>query len=108
MDATGTFLALGRSQAVEIWDVSNAASPVKVLNGSEPSRAIALWKSGASHYLATSNGTTLKLFDVSCIASGVARACRLRWRPPGARRCALRPDPHHGVVQQRQAVSRLG
>lgn len=81
LDGTGNFLvaSFGSGRGVEIWDVSNPASPVlklSALNGQNgiPVDGVALWSAGGKHYLALAtsffqNGNVYegRTYDVSCI-----------------------------------------
>ncbi len=101
MSSTGNFLAVGGSASLEIWNVANVASPVKVLTASEVSRAIALWKQGAGYYLATSNGTTMKVFERELYRRRLLEPAGAARHAFGRRHRALPPIPHYAVIQPR-------
>ncbi|PYQ60773.1 MAG: hypothetical protein DMF53_16385, partial [Acidobacteria bacterium] len=77
VDGVDTFVASGggSSWGVEIWDLANPASPQRRLLAlnDRPVYGVALWKQGATYYLAarTVDGSAhhLSIYDVSCIAS---------------------------------------
>ncbi len=78
IDGVGNFLAVGRYDAgFEIWNVSNPTAPVRVMTGGGAAIGVAMWQVGSSYYLASAQYGKLRIYNVSCIASG---ACN----PPAA------------------------
>ncbi len=75
---TGHFVALTQgSNGIEIWNVANPASPVEVMSGAPAGspllRGVAMWQASSKYYLGVLDANTpatLRIFDVSCIASG--------------------------------------
>jgi PKD repeat protein len=78
VDGVDTFVVSGggASWGVEIWDMGNPASPQLKLSGltDRPVYGVALWRQGATYYLATrtvdaaGGAHRLSIYDVSCIA----------------------------------------
>ncbi|HSU83754.1 MAG TPA: PKD domain-containing protein [Thermoanaerobaculia bacterium] len=76
LDGVDTFVvsAGGAAWGVEIWDMGNPASPQLKLSAlnDRPVYGVALWKQGATYYLAArtvdGSGHRLSIYDVSCIA----------------------------------------
>jgi PKD repeat protein len=83
VDGVDTFFvsSAGASRGFEIWDAGNPASPQLKLSGlgDRAVNGVALWKQGASYYLAARTVVfdstaardvhRLEIYDVSCIAS---------------------------------------
>jgi PKD repeat protein len=66
----------GSAFGLQLWNVSNPASPQFVLTGlpTEFVYGVALWRKGSSYYLATrvyvtSTTTQARIYDVSCLAT---------------------------------------
>lgn len=74
VSGAGNLLAVsfGSSFGVEIWDVSNPASPQRVVQGlsSDGVYGTAMWKEGNGTYLALRTWNQGRIYDVSCAASG--------------------------------------
>jgi len=79
-DAAGSklwvaFSAGNSGFGVEIWDLSNPASPQQRISSlsNEFVHGVALWRSGSKYYLGTrvlvTGGTQLRIYDVSCLAT---------------------------------------
>jgi len=74
----GEYVAAAQGSAgIEIWKVTDPAVPQRVLKFSPPGSTfgVAMWQDGAKYYLATvqianSAPRPLRIYDVSCIASG--------------------------------------
>ncbi len=85
MAGTGKFLATGKSTggSVSLWDVSTPGAPVELTSIAGGTRGLALWKVGSAYYLGKLDitGTTLSVYNVSCIGSGScgASAPALLW-----------------------------
>jgi PKD repeat protein len=79
VSGTGNFVAVSSGAfdlGVEVWDVSNPASPSLEIDGlgTEFVHGISLWQKGAKYYMAMivnrSGGIQFRIYDVSCLASG--------------------------------------
>jgi len=74
----GEYVAAAQGSAgIEIWKVTDPAAPQRVLKFSPPGNTfgVAMWQEGAKYYLATvqianSAPRPLRIYDVSCIATG--------------------------------------
>jgi PKD repeat protein len=64
-------LSKGSSQGFEIWDVSQPTAAVLRLSGlsSTAVYGVAMWRVGASYYLALRTDSDGRIYDVSCIAA---------------------------------------
>jgi PKD repeat protein len=66
----------GTAFGMEIWNVSNPASPVQAISAltNEFVHGVTLWRNGTSYYLAvrviSGSGTQARIYNVSCLASG--------------------------------------
>ena len=80
---TGKYMATGlRAGAgkVAIWDISDPASPAKLIEFAGSGRGVAMWKAGSSHYLARVDlRNTLTIHDVSCISGGTCSSAPVVW-----------------------------
>ncbi|MEO8504820.1 MAG: PKD domain-containing protein [Acidobacteriota bacterium] len=71
----GNYVAFSSLSSTQIWDVSNPAAPIgpRMSAFAFPSSAygLAMWQVGGTYYLGMRTGTEGRIYDVSCIASGL-------------------------------------
>ncbi|MCB1058012.1 MAG: PKD domain-containing protein, partial [Acidobacteria bacterium] len=78
IDGAGDYIVVSSKfspKGIEIWKVTNPAAPQLVMSGltSDSIYGVAMWKSGASYYLALRTGGSTgqgRIYNVSCIANG--------------------------------------
>jgi PKD repeat protein len=80
VSGAGNYLAVTGGFGVDLWDVTNPASPVMKTTGLSTMSVYgtAMWSSAGHYYLAARTGTDfngagayeMRIFDVSCITSG--------------------------------------